>query len=178
MNVHGVFRSESVQAPVEMGAELNALVGDFAQLRKRENLESAGVGEHGAGPTDEFVQAAHAADGLVAGAQVEVIGVAEDDLCAEGFEDVLGDGLDGACGADWHEDGCLDGLMGQVEGRAASAGGGGVEQVEVEAHLLILSVRFGGVEGAPEVSLEGNDGVGLIEVGCAQSVEQVRHIVA
>jgi hypothetical protein len=39
------------------------------------------------------VQAAHAADGFVAGAEIEVVGVAEDDLGAEGFEHVLGTAL-------------------------------------------------------------------------------------
>ena len=144
LDVHGMFWSEEVAAAVEVGAEVYAFVGDLAQGAERKDLKAARVGEHGAGPTDELVQAAHAADGFVAGAQVEVVSVAEDDLSAEGFEDVLGDGLDGACGADRHEDRRLDGLVGQVEGRAASAGGGCVEQVEVEAHPLMLVGDFSG----------------------------------
>jgi hypothetical protein len=107
-----VLGSEEVRTAVEVGAEADALVGDFAERAEREDLEAAGVGEHGARPTDEAMQAAHAADGFVAGAQVEMVGVAEDDFCAEGLERVLGDGFDGSLRADGHEDGGLDGLMG------------------------------------------------------------------
>ena len=66
-----------------MRAETHALVRDLAQLAQAEDLKAAGVGEHGARPADEAVQPAHAADGLVAGAQIEVIGVAENDLRAQ-----------------------------------------------------------------------------------------------
>ena len=116
--------------PSKMGAEADAFVGDFAELAERENLEAAGVGEHGAGPADEAVQAAHAADGFVAGAEVEVVGVAEDDLGAEDFEDVLGDGFDGAGGAHGHEDGGFDDLVWKGELGAAAAGGGFVQDLE------------------------------------------------
>jgi hypothetical protein len=69
------------------------------------------------------VESAEALYELVAGAEVEVVGVAEDDLGANFFEDGLGDGLDGALGSDGHEDGCLYGLVGQVKAGAAGAGG-------------------------------------------------------
>ena len=89
-----MFGSEEVAAAVEVRAEADAVVSDLAQRAEREDLKAAGVGEQGARPTDEAVQPAHAADGLVAGTQVEVIGVAENDLRAERFEHVLRDGLD------------------------------------------------------------------------------------
>jgi len=122
LHVHGVLGGEEVAAAVQVRAETDALVGDLAELAEREDLKAAGIREQGARPTDEFVQAAHAADGLVAGAQVEVIGVAQDDLRAEGFKHVLGNGLDGSGSADGHEDRGLDGLVRQMELGAASAG--------------------------------------------------------
>jgi len=67
------------------------------------------------------VQAAHAANGLVSWAQVEMVGVAENDLSAEGFENILGDGFDGAGGANRHEDWSFDGSVREMELRAASA---------------------------------------------------------
>ena len=76
---------------------------------------------------------------LVAGAQVEMIGVAENDLRAEGFEHVLRDSFDRAGGADGHEDGSLDGLMRQMKLAAPAAGVGLVKQAELEAHLTILT---------------------------------------
>ncbi len=138
LDVHGVLGGEEVAAAVEMRAEAHAFVADLAQGAEAEDLKASGVSEHGAGPADEAVQSAHAADGFVAGAQVEVIGVAEDDFGAQGFEDVLGNGLDGAGGADGHEDGGFDGLMGQHDLGAAAALIRAVEEVEGESHSLIL----------------------------------------
>ena len=65
---------------------------------ERKDLETAGVRQQGAAPIHEAVDAADAADELVAGAEVEVVGVGEDDLragagAAEGFKDALLDCL-------------------------------------------------------------------------------------
>ena len=75
------------------------------------------------------MHAAHAADQLMPGAQIEVIGVGEDDRragsgVAEGFERVLGDGLDRGRSADGHEDRGFYGAVRKGEASAASAGGG------------------------------------------------------
>ncbi len=126
--------SEEVRAAVEVRAEVHAVIGDFAQLVERENLKAAGVGEQGVRPTDEFVQAAHAADGLVAGAQVEVIRVAEDNLCAQRFERVLRDGFDRSLRADGHEHRRFHGLMGKAETSAASAGSSFGQELERLSH--------------------------------------------
>ena len=64
----------------------HALLGDFAQLGERPDLEAAGVGQERPPPGGEAVQAAHFADQLVAGPQPEVVGVAEDDLSAQQFQ--------------------------------------------------------------------------------------------
>jgi hypothetical protein len=142
LNVDGVLGSEEVRAAVEVRAELDAIVSNFAERAKREDLEAAGVSKEGARPTHEFVKAAHAADGLVAGTEIEVVGVAEDDFCAERFERVLRDGFDGALGADRHEDRGFDSLMGQQETAAAAAGGGFGEKLEERGHGLILVDGF------------------------------------
>ncbi len=114
---------------------MDAVVGDFAERAERENLKAAGVGEEGARPTHEFVKAAHAADYFVAGAEIEMVGVAEDDFCAERFERVLRDGFDGALRADGHEDRGFDGLVGEDETAATAAGGGFGEELVVKFHL-------------------------------------------
>jgi hypothetical protein len=138
LHVDGVLGGEEMRAAVEVGAELDAVGGDFAEGVEGEDLEAAGVSEDGARPTDEAMQAAHAADGLVAGAQIEVVSVAEDDFDAEGFERVLGDGFDGALRADGHEDRGFDGLMRQEETAAAAAGGGYGEEMKERGHGMIL----------------------------------------
>ena len=102
-----------MQTPVEVRAKADAFVCDLAQLSQTVNLKAAGVSKQGLRPTHEAVQAAHATDGFVAGAQVEVIRVTENDLRAEVFDDVLRDCLDGARSAHGHKDGRLDRLMGQ-----------------------------------------------------------------
>ena len=117
---------------------MDAVVCDFAESVEGEDLEAAGVSEDGARPTDETMQAAHAADGLVAGTQIKMVGVAEDDFDAESFKRVLGDGFDGALRADGHEDRGFDGLVGQEETAAAAAGGGFGEELEGRRHGVIL----------------------------------------
>jgi len=138
LHVDGVLGGEEMRAAVEVGAELDAVGGDFAEGVEGEDLEAAGVSEDGARPTDEAMQAAHAADGLVAGAQIEMVSVAEDDFDAEGFEPVLGDGFDGALRADGHEDRRFDGLMGQEETAATATGGGCGEELVERRHGVIL----------------------------------------
>ena len=138
LNIDGMLGSKRVRTAVEVGAEADAVIGDFAERVERKDLEAAGVGEQGARPAHEAVQAAHAADGLVAGAQVKVIGVAEDDFRAEGFEHVLRDGFDRSLGADGHEDGGFDGLMREDEAGAAAAGVGCGEELEGRGHGMIL----------------------------------------
>ena len=141
LHIHGMFRREEVAASIEMRAEVNSLVGDFAQTTEAEDLEAARVGQHGARPTDKAVQTAHAADRLVSGTQIEVVGVAKNDLGPEGFDGVLGNGFDGSSGADGHEDRRIDGLMGQMDLRAAAARVGRLDNVEVETHVSILMGR-------------------------------------
>ena len=85
------------------------------------------------------MEPAEALDELVAGAQVEVVGVAEDELRADVLKDGLGDGLDGALGADGHEDGGIYGAVGQVKAGATSAGGMGGEEFETKGHRWIVS---------------------------------------
>ncbi len=125
LGIHGGFGSEGVQIAIEVRLKDDALVGDFAQAGEAEDLEAAGIGEDGVGPRHEAVQAAHAADGFVAGAEVEVIGVGEQDFDAEiGGEVALVEPFDGGLGADGHEDRGLDGSMRRVQQTGAGAGGG------------------------------------------------------
>ncbi len=121
-------------AAVEVGAEADAFVGHLAELAERKDLKAAGIGEQGARPTDEAMQAAHAADGFVARTEIEVVCVAEDDLDAEGFEQILRDGFDGTGGAYGHENGGFNSLVGQDELGAAATGLGLIEEVELERH--------------------------------------------
>ena len=126
-----------------MRSKADALVGDLAQLAEREDLEAARVSQHGTVPADKAVQSAHALDRLVAGAKIEMVGIAEDDLSAEIFEGSLGNSLDSAGRADGHEDRRFDGLVGQLKLSAAAAFQGGMDLVEGEGHGVILTAPVG-----------------------------------
>ncbi len=94
---------------IQVRTEDDAFFDDFADTGEAEDLKSAGIGEDGARPGHEAVQSAEGADELVTGAQVEVIGIAEEDLDVEILGEVaLGEALDGGLGADGHEDGRAD----------------------------------------------------------------------
>jgi hypothetical protein len=78
------------------------LVGDAA-VHQREDLEAARVGEHRAGPVLEAVQPAEARDQLVARLEVQVVGVAQDDLRAVRQQLVGAERLHGGARAHRHE---------------------------------------------------------------------------
>ena len=69
-----------------MGVERYAFLGNVAQLGKAEHLKSAAVGQDRAVPAGKLVQAAHIGNDLITGTQVEMIGVAQHDLCADLFQ--------------------------------------------------------------------------------------------
>ena len=97
---------------VQMGGKGDPLLGDLAQLGQAEHLESAAVGQDGAIPAGELVQAAHLCHQLVPRAQVEVVGVAEHDLGADLLQVMGGQAaLDGAGGGDILERRRLDGAV-------------------------------------------------------------------
>jgi hypothetical protein len=92
-----------VGAAVEVRPETDPLLVDRAALAERERLVAAAIGQDRPRPADEAVQAPQAGDALVAGAQVEVIGVAEDDLGAELDEVAVQRALHGALRPHGHE---------------------------------------------------------------------------
>ena len=87
-------------------SERHALVVDARdRVAEREDLEAAGVGEDRQVPRHEAVQPAELADQLVAGPEMQVVGVAEQDLGAEVAHLVRVQRLHGPLRADRHEDG-------------------------------------------------------------------------
>ena len=117
-----------------MGVELDAVLADFAQFPERKDLEAAAVGEDGAVPPHEAVQPAAQAHDLVARAEHQVVGVAEEDPHVERAQVARFEGLDGALRADGHEDRGLHVAVGGVQDAAprveAASGGGGLEEGE------------------------------------------------
>jgi hypothetical protein len=76
-----------------VGAEVDAFVGDRAELRQREDLEAAAVRQDRLVPVHELVETAGGADDLTARTEVQVVGVAEEDLRARARRPVAARGL-------------------------------------------------------------------------------------
>ena len=81
LDIHDSLGGEEVSRAVDVRAEVGALFGEFALSRQGKDLKAAAVGEDRPLPAVELVETAGATDYFGAGPQVEVIGVAQDDLC-------------------------------------------------------------------------------------------------
>ena len=100
---------EARRGTVVDASERDAVVVDPRdRVAQREDLEAAGVGEDRRVPAHEPVQPAEVADQLVARPEVQVVGVAEQDLRAEVAHLVRVQRLHGPLRPDGHEDGRLD----------------------------------------------------------------------
>ena len=74
--------AEQDRPAVEIALEDRARLGHRARMRQRENLEAAGIGQHGALPAHEPMDAAQPPEDLRPRAQQQVIGIGEQDLRA------------------------------------------------------------------------------------------------
>ena len=108
LDLNGFFGRENVLGAVQVGAEYNTVVGDFAKVREAENLKAARIGENRSRPGHEFMQSAQRANALVAGAQVQVIGVAQQILLAQLAERLLRKTLHRARRAHRNKRRCID----------------------------------------------------------------------
>ena len=101
---------------VQMGGKRHALLGDLPQAGQRKHLKSAGIRQNRAVPGHELVQSSHGLNHLVAGTQVQVIGVAKLNLSADVLEIKGAEGtLNGALGSHIHENRGLYRAMGTGE---------------------------------------------------------------
>ena len=99
-----------------------------------ESLETAAVGEDGARPPHEPVQAAQPVNGIHPRAQVKVVGVAQDNLRPQVHNLVGREGLDSGLGSHGHEDGRFHGAVGRGE---LPGPGAAVAVVELEGEGLL-----------------------------------------
>jgi hypothetical protein len=80
--VDGLFRREHVAAAVDVGLERVALFGDFASLARENTWKPPLSVRMGPSQCMNRCRPAKAVDDLASGAQVEVVGVAQNDLGA------------------------------------------------------------------------------------------------
>ncbi len=103
LDLDGALGRQRARGPIDVTLEGDAVLGDPPKRLERKHLEPAGVGQHRPVPGGESVQAAHVAHHRLARAEVEMVGVAEDDLRA-GAAHVLGaQAADDAVRAHGHE---------------------------------------------------------------------------
>ena len=114
-----------------MGVEIDTLLLDFPKACKREYLESAGVGEHGAVVVHEAVDAPGLGHQLRPGAHGQVVGVREHHLAAELAQLVGGDPLHRGGGAHGHEH----------RGVEIAVGGGVGERAGVPAYGIACAIE-------------------------------------
>ncbi len=121
LDLHHALRRETVSAAVDVAAEGDAVLVDVARVGQAEDLVAARVGEDGTVPAHKLVQSAEFADQLMAGAQIEMVGVGQDQV-ATGFGQVARfQRLDIGQRAHRRKDRRLDGTVGRAEGPQARA---------------------------------------------------------
>jgi len=110
LHLHRDFGREETEPPVNVRAELDALLRDAPQVAQTEDLKAAGVREDCALPADELVKPAARAYDLSARSQPEVVCVSEDDRSVEvcGLQLLEAHALHAAERADGHERGRFD----------------------------------------------------------------------
>src|SRR5690348_7029039 len=126
-----------------MRAKFNAALADFAQLIEAEELEPPGVGKNASLPRHEAVQRADLADCLVTGPQIQVISVAEKNLDAKLFENVLRHTFYRSERADRHEDRSLDFAVRCSNTTQASRTSSAVDGENAFCHSETLLLRRG-----------------------------------
>ena len=121
LNPHRFFRGQEQSIAVDRRSELDALLGNLAQLTQRKHLETAGVGQYRAIPAHEPVQATMRSHHIQPRPQPQVKGIAQYHLRADIDQFLRRHGLHRAIGADRHEGGCLHLAMSQLQSAAAGS---------------------------------------------------------
>src|SRR5262249_21366340 len=86
-----------------MRAEIYSLLADLPEIAQAENLKTAGVCKQRPLPAHEFVESTQVAHQLVPGAQIEMVGVAENDLRAQLFQHILRNALHRSSSSNRHK---------------------------------------------------------------------------
>jgi hypothetical protein len=97
---------------------------DFSDGSQAENLKAAAIGKDRSGPINETVQTARRADDFQAGPNIQVIGIAQDDLGAHLAKFARVNGFDAALRPDRHKDWRVNNAVGSCQAAQARFRGG------------------------------------------------------
>ncbi len=101
---NGLLRGEPVQGAIDMAFKCDTILINAAQPTQRKDLKAARIGENGAIPMHELMQATQFVDEVITGAQIQMIGVGKDDGGID-LQQLLGSDSFNCClSADRHED--------------------------------------------------------------------------
>ena len=115
-NLHDPFRREIVLATVNMAAKGDAVIVQLALMGQAENLKAARIGQDGAVPAHKAVETAKLLHQFMAGAQIEMIGIGQDQLRTSLGEIARFEGLDIGQRADRGKGRHLNRAVGRVQG--------------------------------------------------------------
>ena len=106
LDVHDVFGRKEQFAAVNVAGELHSFVGHLTQIGEREHLKSTGVGQDRMIPPLEAMESTGAEEDIRTRAEIEVVGVAKDDLSMDIIlQFVAMNTFDRTVRTDGHEDG-------------------------------------------------------------------------
>src|SRR5215468_1055111 len=121
-----------------MRAEIYSLLADLPEIAQAENLKTAGVCKQRSLPAHEFVESTQVAHQLVPGAQIEMVGVAENDLRAQLFQHILRNALHRSSSSHRHEDRRLHLAVGGNDPSRACSARLGIRDERQCGHLSAL----------------------------------------
>ena len=121
LRLHRDFGRQELFRTVDMRAERHAFLGDFAQVAKAEDLESAAVRQDCAIPMHELVQAAGLLDEVHARPQEKMVRIGKNDAGAKALQFVRRNALDRRLRADRHENRCRETPVRRVQNARARA---------------------------------------------------------
>ena len=123
LNVHHALWCKDVFAAVDMAPEGATLLCELADACEREHLEAAAICEDRAIPAVESVETSRGFEHSCPRPQVQVVGIAQNDLGFHLFVQVTYcNSLDAAHCAHGHEDGCLYGAVWCMEETCSGLG--------------------------------------------------------
>src|SRR3989344_3500833 len=115
LNVHSLSRSDKKGRTIDVGSKVDTMFLYGELMTEGEDLKSSGVREDGLWPINELMQASCLLDRLFSRLKVEMIGITEEDLCAELQEMVVRETSHSSRGSYRHEEGGLNGTVGSGE---------------------------------------------------------------
>src|SRR5258708_17238335 len=124
MRLQRALRAKEMRGAIQMRAKRHAFFADFTQFVEAENLKSARVGKNRPPPRHKPMEPAELTHRRDARSQIEVVGIAKNNLRAQFLKDVLRYTLHRSQRADGHKHWSFDGTVRREQASKPGAAGG------------------------------------------------------